>query len=143
MNEYKTVCTTLPKRSEIFNDEDHFVTAEMRDKICKDALCLDDEMFEINIGNIRGIFMIEDCFFSEELIHLKFAIRAFKFIWEELSLGDDWDCVLERICEITVEWIDVDDYDFQQYLLEVRDILRENFGKDMSDFDCDSDTNYV
>ena len=140
MNEYKEVSIIRTKRNEIDFDSGSIITAEIRDDICREALFLDDEEFEAKIGKIASTSMIADCFFSEELLHLKFATRAFKYFWKFLASENDWKCVLDRICEITVELIDLNDFDFQEYLLDAREILRENFEMDMSKFDIvDSD----
>ena len=137
MNDYKEASLIFPKENNVFTEEirNHFVTVEMRDEICKDALILDDDRFEKYISDIKSFASIEDCFFSEELLHLRFAIRAFKYLWKDLSLESDWDSVLESIIKITNEWIDTDDFEFQKYLLDARDILRDHFVIDMCECD--------
>ena len=113
-----------PRESESYMD--------YMNRTIKDLMKLDDKSFGIQIVKKSYAKIARDCLDSDDQLYLKFATRSVKYLWDFFIEVDNKEDFINAMVDISNEWIDSDDIDFQDYILEMRDLLREKIGLDLA-----------
>ncbi len=124
------------EKSKIDKSHPQKEAAELRNSYISSLMEQDDDSFRETIMLEFNSSLAINYLSSDTEEGIKFAVRAVKYLWPIIVDMEDNSDIISLLIDISYEWIDSNDFDLQNYLLDVRELLRNDFG---IDFDYSSD----
>lgn len=101
---------------------------DIRDKEIINAVKLNDTEFKDLISKEKYLLLAIECLDSDNCNDIKFAARSIKYIWDILEKREDFKEIVDMIIYFSKEWLDSNDCDLQDYILDIRELLLEKIG---------------
>ena len=128
-----------PEKEKIFQ-ESLLDYVEKRKLKIKNLMEMDNKNFEIIVLKERDLVLVRESLDSDVEFENKFGLRAAVLLWDFIINMNDLnerDEILDAIYDACNVWVDCDDVDMEDNVLDLRDFLKEEFDKVFSESDGD------